>query len=57
LVFLGSLLMAAVTMLSLAALGVRGEVLAVGTLAPGALAAFGVAQVVMHYDEPDRRRR
>jgi hypothetical protein len=57
LVFLAALLMSVAVMLSLAAVGVRGEVLAVATLAPGALSAFAVAEIVMRYDEPDRRRR
>jgi hypothetical protein len=57
LVFIAAPVMAVVAMLGFAALGVRGEVLAVATLMPGALAAFAVAEIVMRYDEPQRRRR
>jgi hypothetical protein len=56
LIFLGSLLSTAVAILSLAALGVRGVGLSLGAIVPLALAADGVARVVMYYGESGRRR-
>jgi uncharacterized protein involved in response to NO len=57
LVFLGAMLTTTVAMLSLAALGVRGEVLSLSAIIPCSLAAMAVARIVMHFDEPDRPRR
>jgi hypothetical protein len=57
LIFVGAILLTAVAVLSMAALGVRGVVLSLGAIGPAALAADGVARVVMHYGESGRRQR
>jgi len=54
LIFLGAVLFTTVAVLSMAALGVGGAVLGLGALVPLAIAADGVARVVLYYGEPDR---
>ncbi len=57
LIIVGAVLLTAVGVLSLAALGVTGIGLSLGALVPLALAADGVARVVMHYGGSGGRRR
>jgi hypothetical protein len=59
LIFIGALVFETVGILGLAALGVRGIGLSLGALIPLALAADGVARVVMHYgvDADEQRKR
>lgn len=56
-IVLGAMLLTTVAVLSMAALGVSGVALSLGAIIPLALAADGVARVVMHYGESGRRQR
>jgi hypothetical protein len=56
-ILLAGLLLEAVAVLGMAALGVRGPLLSLGAIVPLALASFSSSLVVMHYGESGRRRR
>ncbi len=56
LVFIGATVFETVCILGLLAVGVRGIGLSLGAIVPLALAADGVARIVMHYDDAGDRK-